>query len=158
MVKTNEEGNPTNALFVQGIVVTVLMIIPAIGIGNLDSFLQTLINMTAATSLLPVLFILIAYIALRLKKDDMERSFRFGNRAFGLTAGFALLALFLFISFMSLVPDPALIMQELAGHLPKDTASPIGTLLYNFLGIIIFMGFAWIMWARYEHREKTLRA
>lgn len=156
MVKTNDEGNPTNALFVQAIVVTVLMIVPALGIGDLNSFLQTLINMTAATSLLPVLFILIAYIGLRWKKDDMARSFRFGNRTFGLIAGFALLALFLFISFMSLVPDPQLIAQELAGSLPKGTASPIGTLLYNVLGIVVFMGFAWIMWSRYEKRERKL--
>lgn len=73
MVKTNDEGNPTNALIVQGVVVTLLMIVPALGIGNLDSFLETLINMTAATSLLPVLFLLIAYIMLRWKKDDMPR-------------------------------------------------------------------------------------
>ena len=63
------------------------MIVPALGIGNLDSFLETLINMTAATSLLPVLFLLIAYIMLRWKKDDMPRDFRFGNRTVGLTAG-----------------------------------------------------------------------
>lgn len=66
--KTNHEGNPTNALIVQGIVVSVLLIIPALGIGNMDSFLQMLINMTAATSLLPVLLLLIGYIVLRWKK------------------------------------------------------------------------------------------
>lgn len=155
IVKTNHEGNPTNALIVQGIIVTFLMIVPAVGIGDLNSFLQTLINMTAATSLLPVLFILIAYIALRWKKDDMERSFRFGSRAFGLTAGILLLILFIFVFFMSTVPDPHLIAQELAGNLPKGEASPIGTLLYNVLGVVLFMGIAWIFWARYEKKEKA---
>lgn len=153
LVETNEEGNPIHALVVQGIVVTILMIIPALGIGNLDSFLQTLINMTAATSLIPVLFIVIAYINLRWKKDDMVRSFKLGNRAFGLTVGIFLLIVFLFISFMSLVPDPKLIVQEINGQLPKGTASPIGTLLYNILGIVIFMGFAWICWRRYEKKN-----
>ncbi|WP_125608011.1 amino acid permease [Lapidilactobacillus bayanensis] len=153
LVKTNDEGNPTNALIVQGIVVTLLMIVPAIGFGDLNSFLQTLINMTAATSLLPVLFILIAYIGLRWKKDDMARSFRFGNRAFGLTAGIFLLLVFLFIFFMSTVPEPHLIAQELAGNLPKGEASPIGTLVYNVLGVVLFMGIAWIYWDRYEKRE-----
>ena len=38
LVKTNEEGNPTNALLVQGIIVTILVAIPALGIGNMDSF------------------------------------------------------------------------------------------------------------------------
>lgn len=154
LVKTNDEGNPTHALVVQGIIVTILMIIPAIGIGDLNSFLQTLINMTAATSLLPVLFILIAYIALRWKKDDMPRSFRFGNRTFGIIAGVFLLCVFLFVFFMSTVPDPHLIAQELAGQLPKDVASPIGTLFYNILGVVVFMGIALIFWARYEKRSK----
>ncbi|MGY5339881.1 amino acid permease [Levilactobacillus spicheri] len=158
IVKTNHEGNPTNALIVQGVIVTFLMIIPAVGIGDLNSFLQTLINMTAATSLLPVLFILIAYIALRWKKDDMERTFRFGNRAFGLTAGILLLCLFIFVFFMSTVPDPHLIAQELAGNLPKGEASPIGTLLYNVLGVVLFMGIAWVFWARYEKKEKAAKA
>lgn len=155
LVKTNDEGNPTHALLVQGIVVTILMIIPALGIGDLNSFLQTLINMTAATSLIPVLFILIAYIGLRWKKDDMKRSFRMGNRTFGLTAGIFLLCVFLFIAFTSLIPDPQLIVKELAGQLPKGVASPIGTLLYNVLGLVIFMGFAWICWKRYEKKEKA---
>ena len=158
LVKTNDEGNPTNALIVQGVVVTLLMIVPALGIGNLDSFLETLINMTAATSLLPVLFLLIAYIMLRWKKDDMPRDFRFGNRTVGLTAGIFLLCVFLFVFFMSTVPDPHLIAEELAGHLPKGTASPIGTLLYNVLGVVIFMGVAWIYWNRYEKRERLAKS
>ena len=48
--------------------------------------------MTASTSLVPVLFLLIAYIGLRWKKT-MPRSFRFGNRTFGLIAGIFLLAI-----------------------------------------------------------------
>ena len=153
LVKTNDEGNPTNALIVQGVIVTILLIIPALGIGNMDSFLETLINMTASTSLLPVLFLLLAYIGLRLKKDDLPRSFRFGSRSFGIFAGVALLILFLFIFFMSIVPEPRLIMQELQGTLSKDQASPIGILLYNLLGLIIFMGFALVCWHRYEKKQ-----
>ena len=153
LVKTNDEGNPTNALIVQGVIVTILLIIPALGIGNMDSFLETLINMTASTSLLPVLFLLLAYIGLRLKKDNLPRSFRFGSRSFGIFAGVALLILFLFVFFMSTVPEPRLIMQELQGTLPKDQASPIGILLYNLLGLIIFMGFALICWHRYEKKQ-----
>ncbi|MBV7391293.1 MULTISPECIES: amino acid permease [Enterococcus] len=156
LVKTNEEGNPTNALLVQGVIVTILLVIPALGIGNMDSFLETLINMTASTSLLPVLFLLIAYIGLRWKKDDMERSFRFGNRTVGLTAGILLLAIFVFVFFMSTVPDPQLIIAELNGTLAKGTASPIGMLVYNVAGLVIFMGFAWLCWARYERKNKKI--
>lgn len=156
LVKTNQEGNPTNALVAQGIIVTVLLIIPALGIGNMDSFLETLINMTASTSLLPILFLLIAYIGLRWKKDDMVRNFKFGNRLFGIFAGILLLFIFIFVFFMSTVPDPQLIMKELDGTLPKSVASPIGNLLYNVLGLVFFMGFAWICWSRYERKNKKL--
>lgn len=155
LVKTNDEGNPTNALIVQGFVVTVLLVIPALGIGNIDSFLEMLINMTAATSLLPVLFLLAAYIGLRWKKDDMPRDFRFGSRKFGIAAGIFLLIVFAFVFFMSTVPEPALIMQAINGTLPEGTANPIGTLAYNVLGIVIFMGLAWICWNRYEKKNKN---
>ena len=74
MASENERrGNPTNALLVQGIIVTILVAIPALGIGNMDSFLETLINMTASTSLVPVLFLLIAYIGLRWKRNNAEK-------------------------------------------------------------------------------------
>lgn len=155
LVKTNEEGNPTNALIVQGFIVTVLLVVPALGIGNMDSFLETLINMTASTSLLPVLFLLVAYIGLRWKKDTMPRSFKFGNRAFGIGVGVFLLVLFLFVFFMSTVPDPKLITQELNGTLAQGVASPIGSLVYNVLGLVIFMGFAVICWQRYEKKRGT---
>lgn len=154
IVKTNDEGNPTNALFVQGIVVTILLLIPAIGIGDMDSFLETVINMTAATSLLPVLFLIAAYIVLRWKKDDMERDFKFGSRNFGIAAGIFLMAVFIFVFFMSTVPEPSLIKQALDGTLPAGVANPIGTLLYNVLGLIIFIGFAWYCWSRYEKKQK----
>ncbi|MCF4061361.1 amino acid permease [Pediococcus acidilactici] len=154
LVRTNEEGNPTNALIVQGIIVTTLLIVPALGIGSMDSFLETLINMTASTSLLPVLFLLIAYIQLRWKKDDMPRSFKLGHRSFGITVEIFLLLTFIFVFFMSTVPDPHLIMQEIHGTLPKGTASPIGMLIYNVVGLIVFMGFAWICWYRYERKQR----
>lgn len=155
LVKTNHEGNPTNALIVQGFIVTILLVIPALGIGNMDSFLETLINMTASTSLLPVLFLLVAYIGLRWKQDDMPRSFKFGNRFFGITAGVFLLVLFIFVFFMSTVPDPQLIAQQLNGSLAPGVANPIGNFIYNVLGLVIFMGFALICWNRYEKKEKN---
>ncbi|MHC5268908.1 amino acid permease [Enterococcus sp. LJL98] len=156
LVKTNEEGNPTNALIVQGFIVTLLLIVPALGIGNMDSFLETLINMTASTSLLPIFFLLVAYIGLRWKKDDMPRRFKFGNQAFGIGIGVFLLLLFLFVFFMSTVPDPKLISQELNGTLAHGVASPIGNFVYNVFGLVIFMGFAVICWQRYEKKRTIL--
>ena len=110
--------------------------------------------MTAATSLLPVLFLIAAYIGLRWKKDSMKRDFKFGNRAFGITVGIFLMAVFMFVFFMSTVPEPTLIKQAIAGTLPEGTANPIGTLVYNVLGVVVFVGLAWICWIRYEKKSK----
>ena len=74
---------------------------------------------------------------------------------FGIAAGIFLLIVFAFVFFMSTVPEPALIMQAINGTLPEGTANPIGTLAYNVLGVVIFMGLAWICWKRYEKKNKN---
>lgn len=154
IAKTDKEGNPKNALIIQAVVVTILLLVPAIGIGSLDSFLETLINMTASTSLIPVLFFLIAYVVLRAKKDNMNRNFKMGNKGFGIFMGVFLLLLFIFVFFMSTFPDPALISQALNGTLPEGQGNPILILIYNVLGLIIFLGFALMCWNR--HSKKLL--
>ena len=68
LVKTNEEGNPTNALLVQGVIVTILVAIPALGIGNMDSFLETLIN-DSFYVISACLVLVNRYIGLRWKKQ-----------------------------------------------------------------------------------------
>ncbi len=153
VAKTNHEGNPVNALYLQAAIVTVLLLIPAIGIGSMDTFLQTLINMTASTAIIPVLFLLVAYINMRMKKDDLERSFRMGGRSFGIFAGFLILAIF-FLSFLvSTFPEPSVILEYIkTGNVAGDGANPVFVLLYNVLGIIVFLGFAWICYRRYEKK------
>ena len=153
VAKTDEGGNPKNALLVQAIVVTILLLIPALGIGSIDSFLETLINMTASTSLIPVLFFLISYIVLRYKKDSLNRDFKMGNKGFGIFVGIFLLIVFSFVFFMSTVPEPRLIAQALDGTLPKGEANPILILIYNVVGLIIFLGFALVCWNKYIERE-----
>jgi hypothetical protein len=45
-----------------------------------------------------------------------------------------------------------LIIQYLDGTLPQDAANPILTLVYNVLGVVVFMGIAWVCWNRYEKK------
>lgn len=151
--KTNNEGNPTNALLVQAIIVTVLMIIPALGVGSIDTFLKTLINMTAATSLIPVLFLLWAYITMRVKKDDIPRSFKMGNQKTGIIVGSMLLVFFIFAFVVSILPSPFALMDYFkTGFIAEGAANPMFTLLYNALGVIIFVGFAYICYMNYEKK------
>ena len=160
ITKTDNQGNPTNALYVQAIIVTVLLLIPALGIGSVDSLLETLINMTAATSLIPVLFFLIAYIVLRVKKDDMKRDFKLGSRKVGIVVGILLLILFSLSFIISTIPEPKIILDYLRGvDLGEGAANPMFVLIYNVLGIVLFLGFALICWKRYEKKgtDKDLK-
>nr|WP_286168561.1 amino acid permease [Roseburia sp. 1XD42-34] len=155
VAKTNHEGNPTNALTLQAVVVTILLIIPALGIGSVNSLLKTLINMTAATSLIPVLFLLIAYIMFRVKKDDLPRTFKVGKRTTGIVMGIMLLVFFLFAFFVSTFPSPAALIDYFAtGVVAEGAMNPLFSLIYNVLGIVIFIGFAFICYKRYERKEK----
>ncbi|MEN8433211.1 amino acid permease [Clostridium septicum] len=153
VAKTDDQGNPINALYLQAIIVTILLIIPALGIGSVDSLLEILINMTASTSLIPVLFFLVGYIVLRAKKEYVvERSFKIGSRKLGIAIGVLLLGLFSFVFVISSIPTPSDIMAYLNGTLAEGAANPIFVLLYNILGLIVFLGFALICWHRYENK------
>lgn len=152
VAKTNDEGNPVNALYLQAIIVTVLLIIPALGIGSVDSLLEMLINMTASTSLIPVLFFLVGYIVLRAKKDYIERSFKVGSRGLGITLGILLLGLFSFVFIISSIPSPADIAAYFNGTLAEGSTNPLFVLVYNVVGLVVFLGFAQICWNKYEKK------
>lgn len=152
VAKTDEKGNPVNALYLQAVIVTILLLIPALGIGSVDNLLEMLINMTASTSLIPVLFFLIGYIVLRAKKDDMERSFKVGSKGFGIGIGTLLLALFIFVFVISSIPEPSAFVAYFNGTLEAGATNPMFVLLYNVLGLVVFLGFAEICWRRYENK------
>ncbi|MBT1182234.1 amino acid permease, partial [Bifidobacterium sp. CP2] len=140
LVELNEQGIPWRAAWLQFCIVVPLLIIPALGAGNVNDLLQIVINMTAATALLPPLLILLAYFMLRKNFDKAERSFRMGSRAFGLGIATFLLIVFAFVF--------------IAGTVPLDQPLWL-TLVYNVGGVVVFIGAAMI-W--YEHYIKKLRA
>ena len=130
--------------------------IPGIGIGSLESFLETVINMTAATYLIPILFLLIAYIVLRLKKNNIERDFKMGNRGFGIFMGILLFLILIFVIFMSIFPEPALIFDAINGIIPEGEGNPIIICAYKVLGLIVFIWFALICWGRHSKNKLNI--
>ncbi len=56
--------------------------------------MNTIINMTAAASMLPPLFIMLAYLNLRAKLDHLPRDFRMGSRRTGIIVVSMLIAIF----------------------------------------------------------------
>lgn len=64
----------------QFLIVIPLMIIPTLGSNTVQDLMNTIINMTAAASMLPPLFIMLAYLNLRAKLDHLPRDFRMGSQ------------------------------------------------------------------------------
>ncbi len=137
LVELNEDGIPWRAAWLQFAIVVPILIIPALGSGNINDLLGIVINMTAATALLPPLLILLAYFVLRRRFDHVEREFRMGGRAFGLGIATFLLVVFAFVF--------------IAGTTPLG--QPIWlTLTYNVGGVVVFLGLAIIWYERYIRR------
>jgi amino acid transporter len=111
------------------------MFIPTLASDTVQDLMSTIINMTAAASMLPPLFIMIAYLNLRIKLDHLERDFRMGSRLTGITVVSILIGIFTVGFFASTFPTGADIMT---------------IIFYNVGGIVIFLGYAWWKYSKYE--------
>lgn len=134
-VELNENGVPARAAWIQYLIVLPLMVIPTLGSNTAQDLMSTVINMTAAASMLPPLFIMLAYLNLRLKLDHLPRDFRMGSRTTGIAVVSVLIAIFSVGFLASTFPTGADIMT---------------IIFYNVGGIVIFLGFAWWKYNRYE--------
>ncbi len=133
-VELNENGVPARAAWIQYLIVLPLMVIPTLGSNTAQDLMNTVINMTAA-SMLPPLFIMLAYLNLRLKLDHLPREFKMGSRTTGIAVVSVLIVLFSVGFLASTFPTGADIMT---------------IVFYNVGGIVIFLGFAWWKYNRYE--------
>lgn len=140
LIELNDEGIPVRAAWLQFAIVVPILIIPALGSESVDGLLQIVINMTAATALLPPLFIYLAYFMLRKKYDGVPRQFRVGSRTFGMVMAAFMIVVFSFVF--------------VTGTLPYGQEIWL-TLVYNIGGVVIFLGLA-IWW--YNRYVKKLAA
>ncbi|HIF9316365.1 TPA: amino acid permease [Photobacterium damselae] len=146
-VELNENGVPARAAWIQYLIVLPLMVIPALGSNTAQDLMNTVINMTAAASMLPPLFIMLAYLNLRVKLDHVERDFKMGSRRTGIVVVSILIAIFTVGFLASTFPTGADIMT---------------IVFYNVGGIVLFLGFAWWKYGQYEktlnHEERQQEA
>ncbi len=110
------------------------MIIPTMGSSTAQELMNTVINMTAAASMLPPLFIMLAYLNLRRKLDHLPRDFRMGSRTTGITIVSMLIVIFAIGFVASTFPTGANILT---------------IIFYNVGGIVLFLGFAWWKYSKY---------
>ncbi|AVF36356.1 amino acid permease [Rahnella sikkimica] len=134
-IRLNKHGVPTRAAWIQFLIVIPLMLIPTLGSNSVQELMNTLINMTAAASMLPPLFIMLAYLNLRLKYDDVERDFKMGSRMQGITIVSTLIVIFT--------------VGFIASTFPTG-ASIITIVFYNVGGLVLFLGYAWWKYNKYS--------
>lgn len=134
-IRLNKHGVPTRAAWIQFLIVIPLMLIPTLGSDSVQELMNTLINMTAAASMLPPLFIMLAYLNLRLKYDEVERDFRMGSRMQGITIVSTLIVIFTVGFIASTFPTGASIMT---------------IVFYNVGGLVLFLGYAWWKYNKYS--------
>lgn len=134
-IRLNKHGVPTRAAWIQFLIVIPLMLIPTLGSNSVQELMNTLINMTAAASMLPPLFIMLAYLNLRMKYDDVERDFKMGSRMQGIAIVSTLIVIFT--------------VGFIASTFPTG-ASIITIVFYNVGGLVLFLGYAWWKYNRYS--------
>ncbi len=134
----NKYGVPERAAWAQFFIVIPLMFIPALGSETAQDLMSTTVNMTAATAMLPPIFIMAAYIMLRLNHDHIERDFRMGSAPVGIAITLMLLGIFITGFLAATFPVGSDLMQ---------------VLLYNVSGVVIFLGAANLWYSRYLKRR-----
>lgn len=139
-ISLNRHDMPERAAWIQFCVVVPLLVIPALGSSNVNQLLNVVINMTAATALLPPLVIMAAYFHLRLRLDHLPRDFRMGSRRTGLAVSGVLLA-FSGLAFVAAIFPAG---QDL-----------LLTLGYNVGGVVLFLGWALWKYRQFERSQAT---
>jgi len=84
----NKYGAFTNGHKLIGIIVSILIIIPAFGIGSVDSMVRWLVKLNAVCMPLRYLWVFVAYIALKKAGDKFSAEYRFTkNNKLGIIMG-----------------------------------------------------------------------
>lgn len=144
--ETNHEGTPINALIMQGVLVTVIIILFMLGQMNADSGINSILvavkNLNGGAATIPVLFLLVGYIKLRWKSNDPEyaRDFYFlgKGRFFALLSVLPIAVIFSAATFTALVPAPELWMANFSGTLIQFILGPISIIAVTVYCSVIF--------------------
>lgn len=101
LLKTNKRGTPVNGYLMTGILVGILIIIPALGIDNMNSLFSWLLDLNSIVMPLRYLFVFMAFMALMRMGDKFQSDYQFvKNKTWGFIIG---LWCFLFTAFACLM-------------------------------------------------------
>lgn len=75
--KLNKKGTPVNGYAMTGILVSILIIIPAIGIGNMNALYKWLLNLNAVVMPMRYLWVFFAYMLLNKQLKNFKAGYKF---------------------------------------------------------------------------------
>ncbi|WP_222842116.1 amino acid permease [Endozoicomonas montiporae] len=154
LTERDDNDIPANALWVQAAVVSVLFMVPTLGIDSVETLMKTIISMSALNLLVPTIFLILGYMGLRIGNKAMPREFKMvQSDKLALFIAAAMLAVFLLAAVVTSIPAPELMADWLNGKDLGDQAHPVFTLLVNFGGLTFYLGMAKLLWTRYESRQ-----
>ncbi|QEH61841.1 amino acid permease family protein [Spiroplasma chinense] len=165
LAKTDKNGMPTNALLVQGAIVTFILILvgvttkgslvdptdPTSDVTTTGSFIERLFNSATTLAIIQMFFYFWAYVWFRLKKDDEEREYIFFKgklKWIPITMCIITLVLLAISFFFGAIPSP---QTWEAGWVDA-----LIDFLIIFGGAVFFMGAGlFIWWFNMERPERS---
>ncbi|EDK29253.1 Putative oxidoreductase [Vibrionales bacterium SWAT-3] len=139
----NEHGVPVRAAWWQFAFVFVMLVVNGFGSESVQDMMNTAINLTAGTAMLPPIFIMVAYFVFRLKHDDTPRDFRMGTRVQGMAVVSVLIGIFVVSMTASAFPTGVDLVQAF---------------FINVFMTAVFSGIAWWWISRFEKKQADKEA
>ncbi|WP_094751590.1 APC family permease [Psychromonas sp. CD1] len=155
--EVNHEGTPVNALKMQGILVSIILVLFMLGQFNsgMNAFLTAVKNLDGGAATIPVLFMLVGYVKLRLQPNnkDFARDFYFlgKGRIMALIAVVPMFIIFCAATFAALIPGPASWAENFTGSLIQVILGPV-----SIIGVFLYCGFLFNRWKIKNPNDNSL--
>lgn len=105
LTKTNKHGAPINGYIMTAVLVGILIIIPALGIGNMNDLYNWLLKLNSVVMPMRYLWVFLAFIALKKASDKWQSEYKFvKNDKFALGIGVWCFAFTAFACIMGMFP------------------------------------------------------
>ena len=106
LTKTNKHGAPLNGYLMTAILVGILIIVPALGIGNMNDLYNWLLKLNSVVMPMRYLWVFLAFIMLKKASDKYQSEYKFvKNDKFALVIGIWCFAFTAFACIMGMFPS-----------------------------------------------------
>ncbi|AGH80473.1 amino acid transporter protein [Psychromonas sp. CNPT3] len=145
--EVNKEGTPINALKMQGILVSIILVLFMLGQFNsgMNAILIAVKNLDGGAATIPVMFMLVGYVKLRLQPNnkDFDRDFYFlgKSRVWPILAVIPMFIIFIAATVAALIPGPESWADNFSGSLIQVILGPV-----SIIGVFTYVGHLFNRW------------